>query len=119
MPAFKITIQNPKAYLHAISGLTKLTPKECDLLGEIMEFMQIKKLGVLDDDVKIHIIKTAGFSGTKPEQSYYNLVASLKKKKLLLYSRKKMQLRPILTPGTTLQIEFAEPMSVLKEFEVA
>lgn len=119
MPSFTITIQNPKAYLHAISGITKLTPKESELLGEIVEFMQIKKLRVLDDEVKNHVIKTAGFSGKKPAQSYYNLISSLKKKKLLLNSRNKMELRPILTPGTVLQISFVEALQpeVLKEFQ--
>jgi hypothetical protein len=116
MPVFKINIQNSKQYLHAISGVTKLTPKEAELLGEIIDYMRIKKLSVLDDDVKAHITKIAGYNHP---QCYYNLICSLKKKKLLLHSRKKMQLRPILLPGTTLEITFAEPVNVtaLKIYE--
>ena len=119
LKTYKITIQNPKAYLHAISGITKLTPKECDLLGEIVEYMQLHKLRVLDDSVKEHIIKVAGFTGKYPKQGYYNLIASLKEKKLVMNSRKKMTLRPIVLPGTVLQITFEqqEQQEVLKEFQ--
>jgi len=56
MPTFKVTIQNPKAYLTAISGVTRLTPRETELLGEIIEFMHVKRLTVLDDDVKNHTV---------------------------------------------------------------
>jgi hypothetical protein len=121
MPVFKIKIQNSKQYLHAIAGVTKLTRKEADMLGEIIEYMQIKKLNVLDDSVKNHIIKTAGFGGKKPEQSYYNFIASLKKKKLLLNSRNKIQLRTMLLPGTTLEITFENPVNLsdLKIYEAA
>ena len=82
MPTFKVTIQNPKAYLTAISGVTRLTPRETELLGEIIEFMHVKRLTVLDDDVKNHIIKVANFNQDKP-QGYYNLIYTLKKKNLL------------------------------------
>lgn len=116
MPVFKIVLQNSKQYLHAISGVTKLTPKEADLLGEIIDYMRSRKLHVLDDDVKNHITKVAGYNHP---QCYYNLICSLKKKKLLVNSRKKMQLRPILLPNTTLEITFAEPTPVtdLKIYE--
>lgn len=117
MASYTINIQDAKAYLHTISGITKLTPKESELLGEIVDFMQIKKLKVLDDEVRDHIVRIAGFAGN---QSYYNLINSLKKKKLLLNSRNKIELRPILSPGTTLQIVFNKDIvPSLKQFENA
>src|SRR6478735_9871668 len=111
MSVFKIVLHNPKAYLNAISGVTHLTPKESELLAEIIEFMRIKKLKVIDDEVKEHIMKVANYPH---RQCYYNLIASLKKKKLIVNSRKKMELRPMLHAGTTLEITFEDPIQETK-----
>jgi len=109
MSVFKIALENPKQYVHAISGVTKLTSKEAELLGEMISFMHLKNITIIDDTVKAHITKLAGY---KHPQGYYNLICSLKRKKLLLYSRKKMQLRPILKYGTTLEITFKAPETI-------
>jgi len=109
MPVFKIIIKDPKAYLHSISGITQLTKTESEVLGEIISFMQSRKLTTLDDDVKNHIINKFNF---KHIQSYYNLINVLRKKKLLLNSHHKIQLKPILLSGTTLEIQFQEPEPV-------
>jgi len=121
MPTFNITIQSPKAYLTAISGITRLTPRETELLGEIIEFMHVKRLTVLDDDVKNHIIKIAGFDSNKHKsQGYYNLVHSLKKKKILKQSTNKLTLVPMIAPGAVLQITFQEVTKpILQEYTEA
>lgn len=105
MAVYKITVNTSKAYLHTISGLTKLTNKESDMVSEILEYMKINKLTVLNDNVKLHVMKIANY--THP-QCYYNLISNLKKKKLLLGSRKHMSFKNILTPGTVLEISYIE-----------
>jgi hypothetical protein len=114
MSTFKITLQSTKAYLTAIAGLTKLAPKETEVLAEIIDFMQQQGLYLLDDRVRDHIMRKFEFSHI---QTYYNLIAKYRKSKLLLYSHNKTQLKPMLMPGTILEIKFKEA-EVLKEFEV-
>lgn len=115
MAVFNITISTTEAYLKAISGLTSLTPRESELLAAIINFMLLKNLTVLDEQVKYHILNTFKMNS----QTYYNLISKLRKKKLLLNSHSKTQLKPLLLPGTTLEIKFQEEVTILKDFEVA
>jgi hypothetical protein len=113
MAVFNITLQSTKAYLSAISGLTKLSVKETAVLAEIIDYMQEQNLYIVDDKVKDHIMKTFNF---KHKQTFYNLMAKFRRNKLMLYSHHKTQLKPMLMPGTILEIKFHEA-TVLKEFE--
>jgi hypothetical protein len=113
MATFHINVQDPKQYLHLISGFTHLTPTESEVLGEIISYMQEKRLKVLDDGVRNHIVEKFNYKRT---QQYYNLVAVLKKKKVLTNSHNRMEITSRLLPGTTLQINFQEPVTALETF---
>jgi len=114
MAVFDITLKTTLQYLTAISGLTKLAPKETEILAEIIDFMRLQNLYLLDDKVREHIMLKYKFSHI---QTYYNLIAKYRKNKLLLNSHNKTQLKPMLMPGTVLEIKFHEA-TALKEFEI-
>jgi hypothetical protein len=110
MSVFTIKIDTARKYLGSISGVTRLTPTENDVLASIIEFMLLKNLRVIDDQVKNYIIKTFKFENP---QTYHNMLHIFRKKKLLVHSHKKTELKPMLLPGTTLEIVFEGPRSVL------
>jgi hypothetical protein len=103
MSVFTIKIETVRKYLGTISGITRLTPTENDVLAAIIEYMQLKSLRVIDDQVKAYIIKTFKFENP---QTYHNMLHTFRKKKLLVHSHKKTELKPLLLPGTTLEIVF-------------
>jgi hypothetical protein len=111
MPVFTLKIETARKYLGLISGVTRLTPTETDVLATIIEFMQLKNLHVIDDQVKDFVIKTYKFENP---QTYHNMLHIFRKKKLLVHSHKKTELKPLLLPGTTLEIVFEGPRSVLE-----
>jgi hypothetical protein len=113
MATFTITIDDSKKYLHLISGVTRLTPKETDVLAEIIKFMSQKSIPVIDDRVKDHVMKAMNF---KNEQTYHNILSTFRKKKVLLHSHNKTELKKHLLPGTVLEIKFEAPKSELADF---
>lgn len=110
MSVFTIKIETPRKYLGSIAGVTRLTPTENDVLATIIEFMLLKNLKVIDDQVKNYVIKTFKFENP---QTYHNMLHIFRKKKLLVHSHKKTELKPMLLPGTVLEIVFEGPKSVL------
>lgn len=114
MAVFTITLKTTRQYLTAISGLTNLAPKETEILAEIIDYMKEHNLYVLDDKVREHIMIKFCFTHI---QTYYNLIAKYRKNKLLLNSHNKTQLKPMLMPGTILELKYQES-EALKEFEV-
>jgi len=115
MAVFNITLKTTKQYLTAISGLTNLAPKETEILAEIIDYMKEHNLYIVDDQVRAYIMQRFAFTHI---QTYYNLMAKFRKRKLLINSHNKTQLKPMLLPGTVLEIKFHET-EALKEFEVA
>jgi len=114
MAVFNITLKNTKQYLTAISGLTNLAPKETMILAEIIDYMKEHNLYLIDDRVRTHIMHKFQFAHI---QTYYNILAKFRKRKLVINSHNKTQLKPLLMPGTVLEIKFHDT-EALKEFEV-
>ncbi len=77
MPVFTLKIQSTNKYLTLISGVTRLTPSETDVLATIIDFIQLKNLHVIDDQVKDHVIETYKFH----PQTYHNMLHIFRKEK--------------------------------------
>lgn len=114
MAQFNISINSSEKYLLAISGLTGITRKETIILASIIDFMIDKNLFSLDDSVRDHIMNKFKIN----KQTYHNFIYKYRKKKLILNTHSKKALRPMLLPGTTLQIKFEEAPVILEEYNV-
>lgn len=112
MAVFTLKIDTARKYLALISGVTRLTPSETEVLAEIIDFMQLKNLHVVDDQVKEHVLRKFKFH----QQTYHNMLHIFRKKKLLVHSHKKTELKPHLLPGTVLEIKFEGARSVLETY---
>lgn len=114
MSQFNISINHAEGYLLAISGLTRLSKKESQVLASIINFMIDKNLFTIDDTVRDHIMIKYNYK----QQSYANLISKFRKKKLLVDHRNQTKLKPMLLPGTVLQLTFADIPVALEEFNV-